>query len=189
MFLFILQLSPSFHAFNMTSLNGSKHMWFQPSFKALLIRLLKSHQSWVIYKTTQQSDVKQTELLFKNHWIHMMSLAEHLDCSWAVSHYSLFFSEPMAMQMRMAHLDTAYLSMESTISSMQPFILFCASKWVMFSVGSPSMERIISPMHRFAWAALLPGLTYNTGHRNYKIRSHLCTIITNIWKTHLLITA
>lgn len=53
--------------------------------------------------------------------------------------------------------------MESTISSKHPLILFCASKWVMLSVVSPSMAKIMSPMHRLAWAALLPGVTYDTG--------------------------
>lgn len=33
----------------------------------------------------------------------------------------------------------------------------------MGSVGSPSIARIMSPIHRLAWAALLPGVTYNTG--------------------------
>lgn len=70
------------------------------------------------------------------------------------------FFRPAAVQLR---LDTRYLSMESTISSMHPLILFCASKCVMFSVESPSIAKIMSPMHRLAWAALLPGVTYNTG--------------------------
>lgn len=55
---------------------------------------------------------------------------------------------------------TTHLSTESTISSMHPLILFCASKWVMCSVDSPSIAKIMSPIHRFAWAALLPGVTY-----------------------------
>lgn len=32
----------------------------------------------------------------------------------------------------------------------------------MLSVGLPSMAMIMSPMHRLAWAALLPGVTYKT---------------------------
>lgn len=43
---------------------------------------------------------------------------------------------------------------------MHPLILFCASKWVMCSVDSPSIAKIMSPIHRLAWAALLPGVTY-----------------------------
>lgn len=56
----------------------------------------------------------------------------------------------------------AYLSIARTISSMQPLILFWASRWVMPSVGSPSIARIMSPMHKLAWAALLPGVTWQS---------------------------
>lgn len=84
----------------------------------------------------------------------------HLDCVWAVMHYSASFG-PAAMQIRQAACAiTTHLSMESTISSTQALILFCASRWVMLSVGSPSMAMIMSPMQRLAWAALLPGVTY-----------------------------
>lgn len=60
---------------------------------------------------------------------------------------------------RPPHVATTYLSTERTISSMHPLILFCASKWVMFSVDSPSIAKMMSPMHRLAWAALLPRVT------------------------------
>lgn len=51
-----------------------------------------------------------------------------------------------------------YLFTESSSWSMHALILFCASRCVMFSVLSPLIARIISPGHRFAMAALLPGL-------------------------------
>lgn len=51
-----------------------------------------------------------------------------------------------------------YLFTESNSWSMHALILFCASRCVMFSVLSPLIARIISPGHRFAMAALLPGL-------------------------------
>lgn len=35
--------------------------------------------------------------------------------------------------------------------------------WVMSSVLSPLMERMVSPGHRSPWAALLPGVTYRGG--------------------------
>lgn len=46
---------------------------------------------------------------------------------------------------------------------MQALILFCASRCVMLSVLSPLIARIISPGHRSAMAALLPGLIYVAG--------------------------
>lgn len=88
----------------------------------------------------------------------------HLGCKWAVSYYSVFFW-PVAMQITLAHVATTYLSMESTISALHPLILFCASMWVMLSVGSPSIAKIMSPRQRLAWAALLPGVTYNAGDK------------------------
>lgn len=35
--------------------------------------------------------------------------------------------------------------------------------WVMSSVLSPLIERMVSPAHRSPWAALLPGVTYRGG--------------------------
>jgi len=51
-----------------------------------------------------------------------------------------------------------YLFTESSSWSMHALILFWASRCVMLSVLSPLIARIISPGHRFAMAALLPGL-------------------------------
>lgn len=87
----------------------------------------------------------------------MTPLPEHLGCSWAVPSVSRFYSDWLVA--------STYLSMESTISSMHPLILFWASKWVMCSVDSPSMAKIMSPIHKLAWAALLPGVTYKKNNR------------------------
>lgn len=46
--------------------------------------------------------------------------------------------------------------------SVQPLILFCASKCVILLVFSPSMAVMISPTHKLATAALLPGVTWQT---------------------------
>lgn len=89
----------------------------------------------------------------------MTPLPEHLGCGWAISQPPLF---PWWFR----HVATAYLSMERTISSMHPLILFCASKWVICCVDSPSIAKIMSPIHRLAWAALLPGVTYKI-QQNY----------------------
>lgn len=53
---------------------------------------------------------------------------------------------------------STYLFTESESWSMHALILFCASRCVMFSVLSPLIARIISPGHKLAMAALLPGL-------------------------------
>lgn len=53
------------------------------------------------------------------------------------------------------HLDTV-----SVMLSVQPLILFWASKCVILLVSSPSMAVIKSPIHKLAIAALLPGVTW-----------------------------
>lgn len=52
-----------------------------------------------------------------------------------------------------------YLLTVRVSSSVQPLILFCASRCVMLSVFTPSMAMIWSPIHKLAIAALLPGVT------------------------------
>lgn len=57
---------------------------------------------------------------------------------------------------------------------MQALILFCASRCVMLSVLSPLIARIISPGHRSAMAALLPGLIYAGGGKKIGyLKEHL----------------
>ena len=106
-------------------------------------------------------------------------LGEHLDYGSVVTHDSLFFS-CWGLCSSDWCVATAYLSMESTISSVHPLILFCASKWVMLSVGSPSIAKIMSPMHRLAWAALLPGLTCNIEQKLYKLSTKKRKKVTSV---------
>lgn len=114
-----------------------------------------------LYTLIKKKDFSETKDMTRREWTW-----HHSPNTWIaaeLSHMTQVFFRPTAMQIRLAHVATTYLSMESTICSMHPLILFCASKWVMFSVGSPSMAKIMSPIHRLAWAALLPGVTFNTG--------------------------
>lgn len=84
------------------------------------------------------------------------------------------------LQSRTEHFHGPYLVTVRVKLSVQPLILFWASKCVILLVFSPSMAVITSPIHKLAVAALLPGVTW----KKRKSRSVTLCLQGNHWVSH-----